>query len=128
VQAAIDAAGAGRAVAVVGYCWGGTLAFLAATRLAGVACAVSYYGGQTVPFASEHVRVPMLMHFGEFDPRIPEADIIEVARHNPQIEMHKYPADHGFNCDHRKEWEPASAQRALALTLAFLDRTLPAAS
>lgn len=128
VQAAIDAAGEGGAVAVLGYCWGGTLAFLAATRLRGLTCAVSYYGGQTTPFAAEHIRVPMMMHFGELDPRIPEADILEVARHNPQIEIHRYPADHGFNCDHRKEWDRTSAHSALAHTLSFLDRSLPASA
>lgn len=120
VQAAIDAAGQGGAVAVLGYCWGGTLAYLAATRLRGLACAVSYYGGQTTPFAAERARVPMMMHFGEMDPRIPEADILEVARHNPTIEIHKYPADHGFNCDSRKEWHAASAHSALERTLSFL--------
>lgn len=126
VAAAIDAAAAGGRVGVIGYCWGGTLAFLAATRLSGLACAVSYYGGQTTPFARERIRVPMLMHFGEQDPRILPADIREQARGNPGIEMHTYPADHGFNCDHRKEWHCESAELALARTLAFFDRTLRA--
>ena len=124
VQAAIDGAAAGGSVGVIGYCWGGTLAFLAATRLEHVACAVSYYGGQTVPFAAEKLRVPMLMHFGDYDPRIPEADIEAVLRHNPQIEVHRHPADHGFNCDHRKEFHAPSAERALAQTLEFLNRAL----
>lgn len=123
VQAAINAAAEGGAACVVGYCWGGTLAFLAATRLTGLACAVSYYGGQTTPFAAERIRVPVLMHFGELDPRIPASDIREQARGNPDIEIHMYPADHGFNCDHRKEWQRASAELALARTLAFFERT-----
>lgn len=127
VQAAIDAAREAGAVAVLGYCWGGTLAFLSATRLQGVSCAVGYYGAQTIPFAHETIRVPVLMHFGELDPRIPPADIATIRRHNPGIEMHTFPADHGFNCDHRKEWHAESATRALELTLAFLDRTLRAA-
>lgn len=121
VQAAIDEVRPAGGVAVLGYCWGGTLAFLAATRLKHVACAISYYGGQTVPFAHEIARVPVLMHFGEFDPRIPEEDRELIRRGNPQIEAHLFPADHGFNCDHRKEFHAPSAARALQLTLNFLD-------
>lgn len=120
VQAAIDAVGSSGPVAVIGYCWGGTLAFLAATRLVGAACVVGYYGGQTLPFAHETPRVPVLLHFGEHDPRIPPRDRATIARHNPQIESRLYPADHGFNCNHRKEWHEPSAQRALDITLAFL--------
>lgn len=124
LQSAIDAAREGGAAAVLGYCWGGSLAFLAATRLQGVRCAVSYYGAQTMPFAHEPVRVPVLMHFGELDRRIPPGDIATIRRHNPDIEVHTFPADHGFNCDHRKEWHAQSAARALELTLAFLERNL----
>lgn len=122
VQAAIDRAGTYGPVGIVGYCWGGTLAFLATTRLRGLRCAVGYYGGQTVPFARETPKVPLMLHFGEFDPRIPPEDVEEIRRHNPQIEMHYFPADHGFNCDHRKEWHEPSAREALRLTLAFLDK------
>jgi carboxymethylenebutenolidase len=125
VSAAVAAGGAGP-VAVLGYCWGGTLAFLAAARLAGIACAVGYYGGQTAPFAQEKVQVPLLLHFGEFDPRTPPDYIDAIRRHNPQIEIHLFPADHGFNCDHRKEWHEPSARSALQLSLAFLDRHMPA--
>lgn len=126
VQAAIAAAAAGGPVGVIGYCWGGTLAFLAATRLTGLACAISYYGGQTTPFAGERIRVPVLMHFGELDPRIPMVDIRTQAQGNPDIRIHLYPADHGFNCDHRQEFHRASAELALTRTLDFLDRSLHA--
>jgi carboxymethylenebutenolidase len=126
VKAAIAAAGGDRPVAVLGYCWGGTLAFLAAARLPGIACTVGYYGGQTAPFAHEKVKVPVLLHFGEHDPRTPPDYIDAIRRHNPEIEIHTFPADHGFNCDHRKEWHEPSARRALELTLAFLDRHMPA--
>ena len=83
VQAAIHAAGTAGSVGVIGYCWGGTLAFLAATRLEGASCAIGYYGGQTMPFAHEKPRVPVLLHFGAFDPRVPEADIALIRAHNP---------------------------------------------
>lgn len=121
VQAALDALDASPKAAI-GYCWGGTLAFLAAARLEGLACAVSYYGGQTVPFAQEPIRVPVLMHFGAEDPRIPPQDRAAIQAGNPAIEMHVFPADHGFNCDHRKEFHAPSADEALRLTFAFLER------
>jgi dienelactone hydrolase len=125
VEAAVAAAGDAGPVAVLGYCWGGTLAFLAAARLPGIACAVGYYGGQTAPFAHEKVKVPVLLHFGALDPRTPPDYIDAIRRHNPQIEIHMFPADHGFNCDHRKEWHEPSARRALELTLAFLESHMP---
>jgi carboxymethylenebutenolidase len=124
LAAAIGEASRAGPVGVVGYCWGGTLAFLAATRLPGVRCAVSYYGGQTVPFAHERPQAPVLFHFGEFDPRIPPEDRETIRRHNPDMEMHVFPADHGFNCDHRPEWHEPSAERALQITLDFLARHL----
>jgi len=124
LQAAIHAVSDAGPVAVIGYCWGGTLAFLAATRLEGLRCAVGYYGGQTVPFAQEKPRVPLLLNFGERDPRIPAEDREIIRLANPGIEMHLFPADHGFNCDHREEWHAPSAVRALELTLGFLERNL----
>lgn len=124
VQAAIDEAAAAGPVAVLGFCWGGSLAFLSTTRLSGLACAVGYYGGQIAPFAAERIRVPLLLHFGELDPRVPPEDIARIREHNPDIEVHTFPADHGFNCDHRQEWHEASARQALDITLAFLDRHL----
>ena len=125
LQAAIDSVQAPRGAAVLGYCWGGTLAFLAATRLQRVACAIGYYGAQTVPFAHEKPRVPVLFHFGTMDPRISKADRDTIRRHNPEIETHLFPADHGFNCDHRKEWHAPSADKALGLTLDFMRRHMP---
>ena len=124
VQAALAAAGADGAVAAIGYCWGGSLAFLAATRLTGLACAVSYYGAQTMPFVAERPGVPMLMHFGEHDPRFPAVDRQTVRRHHPAIEMHLFPADHNFNCDHREAFHAPRAEAARALTLDFLGRHL----
>jgi len=110
---------AGR-VAAIGYCWGGTLAYLAACELP-VACAVSYYGGQ---IAKEHLgkapRRPVMYHFGEKDPHIPLADIEKIRAVDTTGIFHLYPADHGFNCEERTEYDPPSAELALDRTLAFL--------
>ncbi|MES2858941.1 MAG: dienelactone hydrolase family protein [Pseudomonadota bacterium] len=112
-------------VGVVGYCWGGTVAFLANTRLS--MPAVSYYGARTVPFLDERLDAPMLFHFGERDASIPAKDIALHRERQPEAEIHVYPAGHGFNCDQRADHEPHSAALALERTLGFLHRALPPA-
>jgi len=109
---------AGR-VAALGYCWGGTLAYLAACELP-VACAVSYYGGQIKDHLDRHPRRPVLYHFGEKDPYIPPTDIEKIRAADPAGTIHLYPADHGFNCDERASYDAASAQLARERTLGFL--------
>ena len=107
---------------VVGYCWGGTVAFLANTRLS--MPAVSYYGARTVPFLAEQAKAPMLFHFGEHDASISAKDIEAHREHQEHAEIHVYPAGHGFNCDQRCDFERHSATLALERTLAFLRRAL----
>lgn len=109
-------------VGVVGYCWGGSVAYLCCARLA--LPAVSYYGGRTLPFLHERPAAPLLLHFGEHDPIIPPAD---VERHHdalPEAEMHVWPAGHGFNCDQRADYNATVAIQALQRTLAFLGANL----
>ena len=109
---------AGR-VAVMGYCWGGTLAYIAACELP-VACAVAYYGGQIKDHLDKQPRRPVLYHFGEKDPYIPPPDIEKIRAADPNGTFHLYPADHGFNCDERASFDAASAQLARERTRAFL--------
>jgi len=113
---------AGR-VAVIGYCWGGTLAYLAACELP-VACAVSYYGGQIKDHLAKSPRRQVMYHFGEQDPYIPPADIEKIRAADPNGEFHLYPADHGFNCDERATYDAASAHLARERTLAFLEKKM----
>jgi len=126
VQAAIDAAGAdGLRVAVVGFCWGGTLAWLAAARLDGLSAAVAYYGTQIAAHLDDTPRVPVLLHFGEHDTHIPTADTQAIGRAHPAIALHRYPAGHGFNCDARAAFQPDSAALAGQRTHAFLKEVFP---
>ena len=74
-QAAINELKKEGPVAIVGFCMGGSIAFLAATRLSGISCAIAYYGGQISKFADEKPKVPMQMHFGEKDQGIPMTDV-----------------------------------------------------
>lgn len=103
---------------VVGFCWGGTVAFLANTRLG--LPAVSYYGGRTVPFLHEKTHAPLMLHFGESDPIIPPADVQLHRQALPEAEIHQWPAGHGFNCDQRSDYNATVATKAMQRTLTFL--------
>jgi len=109
---------AGR-VSIVGYCWGGTLAYIAACELP-VFCAVSYYGGQIKDQLDKSPRRPVMYHFGERDPHIPLSDVDKIRAADPNGIFHLYPADHGFNCDERSTFDAASAALARERTLQFL--------
>jgi carboxymethylenebutenolidase len=121
ISAARDAAAAGK-VGVVGYCWGGYLSWLSATRLDGFAAAVSYYGGGIGSVAEEMPRCPVLLHFGEKDHAIPLSEVETVRKAHPDLEIHVYPAGHGFNCDERGSYDADSARLARERSLAFLRR------
>lgn len=107
-------------IGVIGFCWGGSLAFLAAARLSGLACAVGYYGGMIAAHAGECPKVPVLLHFGEQDGGIPMSDVAKLKAARPEVEIHTYPAGHGFSCDERASFDAASRDQALTRTLAFL--------
>jgi len=109
---------AGR-VAVVGYCWGGTLAYLAARELP-IMCAVAYYGGQIKDHLDKPPKRPVMYHFGERDPYIPDSDVDKIRAVDPTGIFHTYPADHGFNCEERGSYDAASARLARERTLDFL--------
>jgi carboxymethylenebutenolidase len=111
------------AVGVVGYCWGGSLAFLAACELP-VAAAVSYYGTRTVQYLEKQPRAPVMYHFGERDKTIPPEAIAKIRAAHPQGQYFIYPADHGFNCDQRASFDAAAATQARGRTLEFFARHL----
>lgn len=110
-------------VGVVGFCYGGSLAWLAAARL-DPAAAVCYYGGQIAANATETPRCPVMMHFGAKDPHIGPAEIEKIKAAQPDVPLFLYDAGHGFNCDQRKDFEPESAKLARQRTLDFFGRHL----
>jgi carboxymethylenebutenolidase len=121
IAAAVQAVVGWGRVGVVGYCWGGSLAWLAATRITPhVAAAVCYYGGQIAQFRDETPKCPVQMHFGEQDPLIPADDVAAIRAAQPAADIHVYPAGHGFNCTARGDYDPDSARRAGERTAAFL--------
>ena len=123
-SAAQAIASAGR-IGSVGYCWGGTVALLAALRLG--LPSVSYYGARNLPFLDETPRAPVMFHFGELDVHIPPAMVAAHRERLPQMATHTYPADHGFNRDVGAAWHAESAALAERRTLAFFAEHLAAA-
>jgi carboxymethylenebutenolidase len=90
--------GIGLKAGVVGFCWGGTVALLANTRLG--LPAVSYYGARNLPYLDEPLRAPMQFHFGERDPSIPSEAIAAHRAQRPDAQVFSYPgAGHAFNRD-----------------------------
>lgn len=123
IKAAMAFAAEGGKVGVVGYCWGGSLAWLAATRLQ-PAAAVCYYGGNIFEYRDEQPACPVMFHFGEQDAGIPLDQAKAVGEAHPKQELFIYPAGHGFNCDLRASYSAESAALARERTLAFLGRTI----
>lgn len=120
VQTCIDALGGRGPVFVVGYCYGGSVAWFAATRLTGVTAASGYYGSLIPGAAGEEPKVPVILHFGRYDTGIPVEGVEAViARDWPNATVHVYDAGHGFNSDRRKDYHAASAELAKARTLAL---------
>lgn len=117
--------GAGK-VGVVGYCWGGLLAWRSACLLSGLDAAVAYYGGgMTVGNEpARQPRCPVLCHFGEQDHAIAIEGVQAFARAQSTVDVQVYPAQHGFNCDQRASFDAAAAALARQRSLKFFARHL----
>ena len=107
-------------VGIVGYCWGGTTSWMAASRLPGLACAVCYYGGGIPNNATEKPKCPVMFHWGETDHSIPIEAAKKVIAAHPTAQSHLYQAGHGFNCDQRGSFDAVSARLARQRSLEFL--------
>jgi carboxymethylenebutenolidase len=123
IQQAVDAIKNAGKVTIVGYGWGGYLAYLSANRVSGVACAVGYYGNGIVEDYREKRKVPTLLHFGEDDPQIPFDKVGQFRSHRPDVSAFSYPgAAHAFNCDGRDSYHDEAAKTALERTLVWISQ------
>jgi len=114
----------GKKSGVIGYCFGGLLAWLSATRLHPDA-AVGYYAGGIGSFAAETPHAPVQLHFGKLDNHIPAEQVNKVEEAHPEAEIHWYEnAGHGFNCDMRTSYNPEAAALAYTRAHAFLKKHL----
>ena len=125
IAAAIDYARrqSGKKVGVIGYCFGGTMAWLSATRLHPDA-AVGYYGGQIPRYAAEAKHCPVMLHFGKLDQHIPRAEVGKVQAAHPDVVVYWYDAGHGFNTSDRTSYNPDAAKLARQRSLDFLKKNL----
>ncbi len=133
VQAAIDyAARAGKGagapkqlkVGVVGYCWGGLMSWRAAQQLQGVAASAPYYGGGMHKALELPLGCPTIAHLSDRDDYVPMDGVAALHKAYPQVALHLYAAQHGFNCDERASYDSASADLARQRTLAFFAQHL----
>ena len=119
VEAACDEVSAAGKIGIVGYCWGGSICYVAAARLSNkISAASGYYGGQIMPHIEEQPTAPLVLHFGAEDAGIPLENVRTIDERWPEIDVHIYDgAGHGFNCDARGSYAANSAALALERTL-----------
>ena len=119
IQAAVDYVARAGKVGIVGYCWGGLLVWRSAEKVTGLSAAVAYYGGG-MTVGSEPSRkpaVPTMAHFGDQDAHISVESVKALERAHPEVEVHLYAANHGFNCDQRASYNASAAATALERSL-----------
>ena len=123
VRGAFDFIEAEHKVGVVGFCWGGSVAYYTNTKLG--LPAVSYYGGRTVPLLRDRPKAPLMLHFGENDALIPPEDVEKHREALPGAEIIVWPGvGHGFNCDQRPDFDADTSQQAMTRTLNFFQKHL----
>jgi carboxymethylenebutenolidase len=126
IQAAIKLASQAGKVGIVGYCYGGLLTWRAACELQGLSAAVPYYGGgvTTPDEIARKPKCPVLAHFGDQDHWISLESVEAFKKAHPEVEVHVYHANHGFNCDQRASYNAEAAKLARERTLEFFAKHL----
>jgi carboxymethylenebutenolidase len=113
---------------VVGFCYGGAIANLLATRLPELGAAVPFYGGQPPAEDVAKIKAPLLIHYADNDPRINAGwPAYEAALKAAGIRYEAFfyaGTQHGFNNDTTPRHDEAAARLAWQRTLAFFDRNL----
>jgi len=117
VQAAIDALAP--PVFITGYCYGGSVAWLAAARCRGLTAASAFYGRLINILIDDAPRIPIMLHYGARDPSIPPAAVEQVRARYPDVPIHFYEAGHGFCRQGSPDHDAASCALATERTLAF---------
>jgi carboxymethylenebutenolidase len=124
IDAAASALGS-RPLGIVGFCWGGTVAWWGATRTNHFKAASCWYGGGIAATRNETPHCPVQMHFGDQDQSIPQEDVAAIRQAQPEVEIHVYAgAGHGFGCDERSSFSKKDADLAQQRTLAFFAKNL----
>ena len=108
---------------IVGFCWGGFVAWMAACRIEMHASA-AYYGGGIMDCNDEEPKCPTIAHFGRQDQSIPMKDVEAIKAGHPKADIFIYEADHGFHCDQRDQFNPRAANIAGMRTIRLFDTAL----
>jgi len=117
IDAAIAALKPYGKVSIMGFCLGGSLAYKVATTSKDLVAAACYYGGRIAEFADQPPLCPTILHYGETDHSISPENVATVKAKQPDLPVYIYPAGHGFSCDARSAYEPASAKLAWQRTM-----------
>ena len=124
IQASIEYVSTAGKVGVIGYCWGGFLAWKSACELKGLSAAVSYYPGGIETTDELTPSCPTMLHFANDDKHI-SLEIVETFKHKQaQSEVFTYDGQHGFNCDVRSAYNANAANLALQRSLSFFKKNL----
>jgi carboxymethylenebutenolidase len=107
-------------VFALGFCFGGTAAWLATARCDGLAAASCFYGGGIAAHADEIPRCPTILHFGKHDPLIPLAQVEAITAAHPDLPVYLYEAGHAFMAP--SDYEPDSARLGRLRTLQLFHR------
>jgi carboxymethylenebutenolidase len=105
-------------VCITGYCYGGSMSWMAAARVDGLAAASCYYGGNIAQLVNLTPKCPTICHFGAKDAHIPLVGAVDrIQAAHPDIPVHIYDAGHGFARRHSADYDLASDKRAFERTL-----------
>ena len=124
IEASISVVSSAGKVAAIGYCWGGSLSWRIVCKDSNLSASICYYGGDLPKLKDLEPKCKVLTHFGELDKGIPINDVKFFEKTQPDVLTYTYPADHGFNCDHRSQYNKTCANIALERTLKFLEQNL----
>lgn len=118
VQTAVDALVG--PVFLMGFCFGGTVAWVASARCTGVTAAACFYGGAIAAHLDEAPCCPVILHFGRHDDLIPQADVEAIRERHSELPIHEYDAGHAFVAPNG--YHADSARLAMLRTRAFFHR------
>ena len=109
-----------RPIGIIGYCWGGSLAWIGATQTTRFKAAIGWYGAQIIKTKDATPNCPVQLHFGEIDHGIPLSDVEAIEAAHPEVPVFVYPgAQHGFGCEERSSYSAKDAELAELRSLAF---------
>ena len=124
IDASIAVVSSAGKVGVIGYCWGGSLSWRIGCESSDVCASVCYYGGDIPKLKMLQPKCSVMCHFGEMDQSISIKDVKNFTEIQKDVNVFTYPADHGFNCDHRSQYNKESSELAFSRTIDFLAKNM----